>query len=310
MAGGKDKRHHGRSTMSLIAALSLLVGLAALTASGAQADSAGRKPSEAPLVTVGQHYFGNTANSRDGNASGSISNGSVDLWRLPPLLTSDAITVAWHVVTNDVPGLCLAQNIDDYNWAQEGNICNGSNGYLVAGNGSARTIIQAKSATSDPFLEFYSGCFVDPPDEVDNCPYDFVIESIQHAIGIGLTPAARIKPTSTLTGSANLSNGSPVPDGLAFTLTATWVTPVNKASHSRSYTAATSGGALAFPLNLPSSAQSKRVSLTVTRPADPQYLAASSPAREVMVETLTRRHHRGRHHHRHRHQHRGPDNVN
>lgn len=266
--------------MSLVAAFCVLAGLAALTACRAQAAGGGLKPSEAPLVTVGQHYFGNT-NKEEPN-----------FWRLPPLLTDDVVTVAWNdPLAQHV--LCLTQDADDYNWAEKS--CNGSGHFEVPGSSySARLLITANSATAAAFLDFIG----------EHCceshPYDFVVESIQHAVGIGLTPAARIKPTSTLTGSANLSNGSPVPDGMAFTLTATWVTPVNKASHSRSYTVTSGGGALAFPLGLPNSAQGKRVSLAVTRPADPQYLAASSPAIEATVAKLRRRHHRHHHHHPHR----------
>ena len=278
-------------TRGLVCAALAVVGLLLLpTAASA---SAGLKPSEAPLVTVGQHYFGNSY-----HASNDAERGPVDLWRLPPLLTSDAVTIAWNA-SGGAPELCLAQNIDDFSWAEEANICNGSGRYRVSGGGSSRTVIEAKSATSSPFLEFWGGSCCSSE------PYDFTIESIQHAIGVGLTPVTSITPTSTLTGSANLSNGSPAPDGLAFTLTASWVTPVNKASHSRSYTVASGGGALAFPLNLPSSAQGKHISLTVTRPADPQYLAASSPAMEATVAKLTppRKHHHRRHHRRHHHRH-------
>jgi hypothetical protein len=276
----------------------LLAGLLLAPIGNAQAASAGLKPSEAPLVTVGQHYFGDASHADN-------AGDSVDLWRLPPLLTADAITLAWNGAREFEPGLCLAQDVDDYNWAEENNICNGSGAYEVSSSGSARSVISVRSATSAPYLEFWSKY-----DDVDS-PYDFTIESIQHAIGVGLTPVTSIRPTSTLTGLANLSNGSPVPDGLAFTLSASWVTPVNKVSHHRIYTATSGGGALGFSLNLPSSAEGKHVSLTVTRLADPQYLAASSPAIEAKVAKLTlphkhhryrhHRHHHRRRHHRHRH---------
>ena len=256
----------------------------------ALAASAGLKPSEAPLVTVGQHYFGDT-----GHPHNSGSGISVDFWRLPPVLTSDVITMAWHDSSTWSERLCLAQDVDDYSWDHQH--CNGSSWYNTNGSGAARTTIPVKSSTSAGYLEFWGQANFSEA-------YDFTIESIQHAIGVGLSPVARIKPTSTLTGSANLSNGSPVPDGLAFTLSASWVTPVNKALHSRSYTATSSGGALAFPLNLPSSALGRHVSLTVTRPADSQYLAASSPAIDATVAKLPRKHHHRRHHHHHRHHHR------
>jgi hypothetical protein len=286
-AGGRKRWAVDGRAGAVLLALAGLAGLAALMPATALAASAGLKPSEAPLVAVGQHYFGNT-----GHAGNAGDGAAVDLWLLPALLTGDAITVAWH--SGSDPYLCLAQNVDDYNWAEEQNWCNASEEYSVAGNGSARTVIDVKSTTSAAYLEFWRN-------ECGSCsnPYDFTIESIQHAIGVGLTPVTEIAPTSVLTGSANLSNGSPVPDGMAFTLSASWVTPVNKASHSRSYTVTSGGGAMAFPLNLPSSAEGKQVSLTITRPADPQYLAASSPAIEATVAKLApppRKHHR-----RHRH---------
>jgi hypothetical protein len=272
---------------SLVAWLAAGLAIVLLLPDPALAASAGLKPSEAPLIAVGQHYFGNTAHSPN------VYGKAVDFWRLPPLLIGDAITVAWQVTDNNVPNLCLAQDVDDYSWAEEGHWCNGSQRYQVSGSGNARSTIQAKSTTSAAFLEFWGG-------ECESCnqPYDFTIESIQHAIGVGLTAVTEITSTSTLTGSANLSNGSPVPDGMAFALSASWVTPVNKASHHRLYTATSGGGVLAFPLNLPSSAEGKPVSLTVTRPADPQYLAASSPAIEATVAKLAPSppsHHQPRH---------------
>jgi hypothetical protein len=283
------------------AAAMALAGVLLIAPASASAASAGLKPSEAPLVAVGQHYFGNT--QHEWNAGCCTT--TVDLWHLPPLLTADVLTVAWHAGQNEEGvRLCLAQDVDDYDWAENypngsWHVCNGSQQYTVSGSGSARTTLQVRSSTANGYLEVLGSGPQWPG------PYDFTIESIQHAIGVGLSPVTRIKPTSILTGSANLSDGSPVPDGLAFTLSASWVTPVNKASHSRSYTVTSSGGALTFPLNLPSSAQGKHVSLTVARPADPQYLAASSPAIEATVARLTpRHHHRRRHHHQHQHRHR------
>jgi hypothetical protein len=285
--------------------LAPIVGMALLLPTSALAGG-GLKPSQAPLVTVGQHYFGNTGWSP---GSGEL----VELWRLPPLLTSDAITVAWNAsATYGYPELCLTQDVDDYSWAE--NLCNGSSLSSVSNSGSARTVITAKAATSAPFLTFRGECCS------NSLPYDFVVESIQHAIGVGLTPAMRITPTSVLTGSANLSNGEPVPDGLVFALTASWVTPVNEASHQRTYRASSSGGGLTFPLDLSTSAQGKNVSFAVTRGADPTYLATSSAAVEIPVVKVKPHHHRRcrrgfrkrrvhgkvrcvRFHHHHHHQH-------
>jgi hypothetical protein len=233
------------------------------------ARAAGLKPSEAPLIAIGQHYMGNTAHDIN------TSNAPVDLWRLPPLLTGDAMTVAWRAESNypEVPALCLAQDVDDYNWAEYGNRCNGSGRFMVAGNGAARSVITVKAAASAPFLEL-SG------DTCEGCneAYDFVVESIQHALGVSLTPRLHIRTNAVLTGSANLSNGAPAPDGLVFYLTATW-----GKTGSAQYTATTSGGQLSFPVALPPETITKSVTFTVTRPADPQYLAAGSAGLPIKV---------------------------
>jgi hypothetical protein len=253
----------------------VLISVAPIATASASASGV-VKPSEAPPVTVGQHYFGN---------AGCSECVGGQLWHLPPLLTSDIVSIAWNSTAGRYPELCLAQDIDDYNWGE--NSCNGSERSSVSGTGSARTAIQAKTATLAPFLEFIGECCY------ISLPYDFTVESIQHAVGMGLTPMARIKPTSTLRGSANLSNGTPVPDGLVFTLTATWATPTNRASHQRIYAASSLAGGLAFPLNLPISAQGKDVSFTVSRPADPQYLSTSSSTVKILVARVNRhRHHR------------------
>lgn len=262
-ASGGKRWTAGRGARAVLA-LSVLAGLAALTAGGAQAASAGLKPSEAPLVTVGQHYFGNA-----GHANNAWR--PVDVWGLPALLTGDAITIAWH--GGQGPALCLAQNIDDYDWAEVDNQCNGSGEYFVADNGSARTVIEAKSATAAPFLEFSSYCACERSE-----PYDFTIESIQHAIGIGLLNRLHIRTNSVLWASVDLSNGAPVPDGLTFNLDASW--PGNGSAQ---YTATSSGGAVSFALALPPETEGQQVSFTVTRPADPQFLEAKSAALSVKV---------------------------
>lgn len=287
---GRGKTSTWRARAGLLALGGLLV---LATPTSALAASAGLKPSQAPLVSVGQHYFGNTAH--EWNAG--CCNKTFDLWRLPPLMTADMLTVAWHV-ESDITRWCIVKDIDDFNWAEhisqaEGDDyqCNGSDVERVSVNGSARSAVQARSATTNAYIEFIGGGAEYPP-----VSYDFTIESIQHAVGVGLKPVARIKPTSTLNGSASLSNGTPVPDGLIFNLTAGWVTPVNEASHQRIYTAGSSGGELAFQLHLPRSARGKNVSFTVSRGADPQYLATGSTAIEIPVA----RPHRSRSR-RHRH---------
>jgi hypothetical protein len=255
----------------------------------APASAAGLKPSEAPTITVGQHYFGNTTHQWNAGCC----NKTFDLWHLPPLMTADVLTVAWHA-ESDITRWCITQDVDDFNWAEHisqaednNSQCNGSNVEQVSANGNARTTAQVRSETTNGYLEFIGGGA-----EYPRGSYDFTIESIQHAIGVGLDRVTRIKPTSTLTGSANLSNGSPVPDGLAFTLTASWTTPANRVRHRRRYRATSGGGSLSFPLNLPTSTRGKRVSIKVSRPADSQYLAAASSSVSAQVAGHRRRHSR------------------
>ena len=122
-----------------LAAGSLL--LLALPQTPAQAASAGLKPSQAPFVTVGQHYFG--------NATHAVNSwkGAVDLWRLPPLLISDTVSIAWNGADHYKPGLCLAQDIDDYSW--DNNICNASADYQVS---------KRKHPYGNPSQKSYVGC--------------------------------------------------------------------------------------------------------------------------------------------------------
>jgi hypothetical protein len=73
-------------------------------------------------------------------------------------------------------------------------------------------------------------------------------------------------------------DGTPVPDGMAFTLSATW-----PGGGGAQYTATSSGGNLSFPLSLPTSTVKQAVALTLSRPADLQYLAAKSAELRVKV---------------------------
>jgi hypothetical protein len=233
----------------------------------------GLKPSEAPLVTVGQSYFGDSL-SHGRNSS----DGPMDLWRLPPLLASDVMTIAWTATGQYAPELCLAQDVDDYSWGSQ--LCNGSERFGVGRSGSTRTTIQAKAATSAPFLEFAPECCVS-----GSAPYNFTVESIQHAIGVGLLSRLHIRTSTVLVATANLSDGAPVPDGLPFYLNASW-----PGSGGVQYTASSVGGQVSFPVLLPPATAGQEVSFTVTRPADPQYLEAKSAALTVKVARPRRLH--------------------
>lgn len=278
-----------RKSLGVLAVL-LLCSLA--VAPTASAVEPGKKPSAAPTISTGQHYFSQLSNNRaDGNWN---NNFEVHLWRLPSLFSHDVVTVDWHVAP-DPEGdfevcMVLAENVDDFSWGTRfdevgANYFCDEDGpvYHVSGSGTARTPITAQNSSSgSTYLEFFSETYREEA-PFRTYPYDFTVESIQHYIAVTMARPTEIGPVATLTASANLGTGAPVPDGMAFLFTATWETPSNKAVHHRSYTATTGGGQMAFQVGLPTSAEGKNVSIAVTRPADSQYLAADSGAIMVPV---------------------------
>lgn len=108
--------------MKRFATAAAMVSLLVLgtTVSASAFEGGGRKTSEAPLITVGQHYTGQLTNHKDdANFGGEYQ---VAIWRLPPLSTRDVIYINWHSVPSTFsPGsfpVCMtfAQGIDDYTW--------------------------------------------------------------------------------------------------------------------------------------------------------------------------------------------------
>lgn len=276
-----------RNVIAVLTAISLALGIA----SPANAfEGGGRKPSEAPLIAIGQHYVGQLNNhANDANFGG---NREVAIWRLPPLTTRDVVTVNWHSVpfTNDSGSfpvcLYLAQGIDDYNWGtvagetvgyrscyQEGPV------YSLSGSGTAQTSItvQETNATSS-YLEFTSYANRETPTSLETYPYDFTVEPIHHYLGLALRPVQRVAANGALYATANLANGSPAPDGLGFNLNVTW-----SGGGSASYTGTSSGGTIGFQLALPETAQGKQAKFVVSHPADAEYQAVTSPDLQAMV---------------------------
>lgn len=270
-----------------------VAGLAALaSAPVAPAADAGRKPSAAPTISTGQHYSGQLDNN-EAHANFETSE-SIDLWRLPALISHDVVTVDWHVVP-DSEGrfpvcMLLAENVDDFSWGSNFNeiaeyeSCTDSGPvYRVAGSGTARTTITVQQASANStYLEFFSSTYRNSA-PYSTYPYDFTVGSIQHYISLTFPPVPLITTTTPLTATATLTTGAPVPNGTLFNLTASWETPVNKATHRRIYTAPSSNGQIVFPLNLPTGAGNKTVSFTVSRPADSRYQAVSSGGVEIPV---------------------------
>jgi hypothetical protein len=263
----------GREVRKLAAA-AVLFGAALLLLPPAAGAAGGLKPSKAPLVEIGKKYFGTTA------AGGGDTQ--TEYWKLPPLQAQDVVTVAWN--DRDATGatrMCLAQDIDDYNFGEHE--CDEVNSYYTYfGNesyGSARSFLEFPKTSAASFLKFYKRGYTCCG---DGGPYDFVIEAIQHRIGASLTTVTEIAQNGTLTGSANLTSGAPVADGMIFTLSARWKDSAKKPLTAL-YAATSVGGTLTFPLALPASAAGKKVSFLITRPADAQYLAVKSAPLKVPV---------------------------
>jgi len=267
---------------SLLALLTIVSGASAF-------EGGGRKPSEAPLVAIGTHYTGQLNNHQsDANYSGYKE---VAIWRLPPLTTRDIITVDWHSVPFTRSGyggfpVCMifAQGIDDYSWGSvfgsAPNYCDEHGPvYSLSGSGSAQTAITAQETNStSSYLEFFSRAEEESPTSLETYPYDFTVEPIRHYLGVAIRAVKRVSATGTLTATATLASGSPVPDGLAFSLAVTW-----PGGGSAGYSATSAGGAVSFPLALPETAQGKDATFVVSHPADSQYGEAVSEKLVALV---------------------------
>ncbi len=249
-----------------------------LTASATAFEGGGRKPSEAPLITVGQHYTGQLNNHRDdANYNGSQE---VALWHLPPVTTRDVVVVDWHGApytkrAGEFP-ICmvLAQGIDDFNWgsvfekARYSSSC-----HELSGSGSARTeiVVQEANSTSS-YLEFADSANETNPSYYETFPYDFTVEPILHYLAVAMRPVKRVSATGIVYATANLASGLPAPDGLPFSLTVTW-----REGGIATFTGTSSGGVVGFQLALPETVFGKNANFTVSHPADGTYQGVSAP---------------------------------
>ena len=274
----------------IVATVVLASGALALGPSAVAFEGGGRKPSEAPLITVGQHYTGQLNNHKsDANYDGNIE---VALWRLPPLTTRDVVTVDWHSVpyTKD-PGdfpicMVLAQGIDDFNW---GSVFGGTRDryycdddgpiYDLSGSGTARTQITVQETNANSsYLEFYSFASQENPAAFETFPYDFTVEPPLHYLGLAIRPVKRVSATGVLRATANLASGLPAPDGLPFNLAVTW--PEDGVA---SYTGVSSGGVVGFQLALPETAYGRTATFQVSHPPDGTYQGVSGTKLRVKV---------------------------
>jgi hypothetical protein len=278
-----------RRVIATILAASFVV--LAVVSEASAFEGGGRKPSEAPLLAIGQHYTGQLNNHKsDANYAGSKE---VAIWRLPPLTTRDIVTVDWHSVpfthSSGFPiCLVLAQGVDDYSWGSVfgsttplyGGCDEDGPVYSVSGSGSAQTAITVQETnTNSSYLEFYSRVQEEEnPSSVETYPYDFTVEPIRHYLGVAIRAVKRVSANGSLSATATLASGSPAPDGLAFNLAVTW-----SGGGSASYSASSAGGAVSFPLALPETAQGKDATFVVSHPADAQYGEAVSEKLVALV---------------------------
>jgi hypothetical protein len=268
----------------MLFALTVLLMASLLSAAAAIAfEGGGRKPSEAPLVTVGEHYTGQLTNRQDdANFDGDTQ---IAIWRLPPLSARDVLYVNWHSVPRvGSPSyfpVCMifAQGIDDYTWGSRftqdgGHVCEGSS-FTLSGSGTARTAITVPETNSgSSYLEFFTRADETAPAEFESLPYDFTVEAPLHYLGVAIRDTRRVAANGVVQATALQANGLPAPDGLPFGLTVTW-----DGSGSATYSGVSSAGVVSFQLALPETAYDERGTFVVSHPVDGTYMAARSRLR-------------------------------
>lgn len=243
------------SRAALLAAALLVLLPASALAEG------GNSIASAPVVPYGQQEFGNTA-------TGSLGQDNCyrSFWEVN-VTAGDELIVDWESVPDETALILKPVGTTDFTFL---NIENAEEDYPNSNNKSELTYTAPLSGLMPLYFKSCYGL-------QDAGPYAFTA-NVKHAIFTSLTPRTNIRPTATLTGSATLAGGTPVPDGLTFTLTASW--PGRGLAQ---FTAASVGGSLSFPVALPPEAERQTVKFEISRPADTSLLATKSSAIEVHV---------------------------
>jgi hypothetical protein len=274
-----------------------VVAMALLSAAllpAAASAAGGSNIASAPTVVYGQHTFGTTA-------TGEFQCDPAEYWNLS-MQAGDQVTIDWATANAHYAedALIYPAGTTDFS------INNASylKRFYIGSNNHAEAIFSTGVGGSFPLIFTGEGDYCEGAGAPG--PYDFTA-TVQHGLTIALKQYAHIRTTTVISASANLVNGTPVPDGAAFNLSVTWPNPNRE---SATYTATSVGGAFSFPLALPASAMGKTATLIVSRPADAQFLAAESAKLLVKVgrgappvvvtpcETATRRAHALAHRHR------------
>ena len=296
----------------IAALVAVAFGIMVIVSPALAFEGGGRKPSEAPLVAVGQHYTGQLNNHENDTNYGGFRE--VAIWRLPPLTTRDVVTVDWHGLPfTNRPGefpirMVFAQGIDDFNWGsvfESATDCCSSHIYELSGSGTARSeIVAQETNVNSSYLEFYDYAGETNPSHFETFPYDFSVEPILHYLTAAIRPVKRVSASGIVHATANLATGLPAPDGLSFNLEVTW-----SGGGVASYTGTSSGGVVGFQLALPETAYGKQATFVVSHPADGTYQGVTTFKLETLVAkprvpvVAAPPHHRHHHHHHHHHRH-------
>lgn len=216
----------------------------------------------APIVPFGVQEFGTTA-------TGEYDCGPGEFWNVV-LQPSDQITIDWETAKEEYAYEVVVYPAGTTDFSI--NNVEPLERYYLGDNGKAEAVFSSGTGGTFPIIFAARGC-----DEDNHAgPYDFTINR-QRAILVSLAPQQNVNTNSMLGATAHFADGTPVPDGLSFTLEASW------GDGNALYTATSSNGGLTFPLALSESAIGDTVSFVVTRPGDSQYQAVKSGVLESRV---------------------------
>jgi hypothetical protein len=251
----------GNSRRGRVQGAVLLVGLALLLAPALALADGGQSIASAPVAPYGVQQFGNTATG---------AKDSHDVYRsfwAVNVLAGDELIVDWQSVTRATELVLKPVGTTDFTVLDTDYADIDG---LDANNKSQLRYLAPLSGLMP--LYFESCCSFNATG-----PYSFVA-SVKHAIFTSLTPRAGIRPMATLTGTAVMADGTPVPDGLTFILSAHW-----SSRGLAQFSGTSSGGTLSFPVALPPEAERRKVKFDISRGTDESLLATKSTSMEVYV---------------------------
>jgi hypothetical protein len=265
-------------------AMAVMFAALVITPTASAFEGGGRKPSEAPLITVGQHYSATLNNHNDDSNYAGFR--SVAIWHLPTVTSRDVITVDWDAAPyTGEPGrfpicMTIAQGVNDFNWGERfEEVLDHYRCIDLSGSGSARTEIVVQEANSNStYLEFSSYANETQPARYETYPYNFTVEPILHYLAVAIRPVKRVNAAGIIRATANLASGLPAPDGLPFNLAVTW--PDGGVAN---YSAVSSGGIVGFQLALPETAFGKTATFEVSHSADGTYQGVTATKLQAKV---------------------------